>query len=137
MDKRGLRNNNPGNIRRSNERYQGEVRPSLDPAFKQFESMAYGYRALMRVLKTYYHKHGLHTIREMINRWAPKSENPTGNYISAVVRDTGKKADEWLTWDKSTVMSLAAAMSNVECGEKPNMAEVERGWILLEGNEDE
>lgn len=137
MAARGIENNNPGNIRRSNEKFVGEIRPSLDPEFKQFRSMAYGYRALMRVLKTYYHKHGLRTIRGIINRWAPTTENPTGNYISAVTRDTGKKADEWLAWDKATVMSLAAAMSNVECGEKPNMADVEEGWILLEGNEDE
>ena len=133
METRGLRNNNPGNIRRSNERFVGEIRPSADPAFKQFRSMAYGYRALMRVLKTYYNKHGLHTIREMIDRWAPKSENPTGNYISAVVRDTGKGADEPLEWDKPTITAMAAAISNVENGSKANMADVEEGWLLLEG----
>lgn len=45
---RGLRNNNPGNIRLSSTKYQGEVQPSQDTAFKQFESMAYGYRAIFR-----------------------------------------------------------------------------------------
>lgn len=137
MAARGIENNNPGNIRRSNEKFVGEIRPSRDPEFKQFRSMAYGYRALMRVLKTYYHKHGLRTIRGIINRWAPATENTPATYISAVVRDTDKKADEWLAWDKATVTSLAAAMSNVENGVKANMAEVERGWTLLEGNEDE
>ena len=37
---RGLSNRNPGNIRQSAVRYKGEVRPSRDPAFKQFESMS-------------------------------------------------------------------------------------------------
>ena len=50
---RGLRNRNPGNIRRSGVRYKGEVRPSTDPAFKQFGSMALGYRAIFVLLDTY------------------------------------------------------------------------------------
>ena len=137
METKGYRLKNPGNIRKSAEKFVGEIQPSADPAFKQFRNMAYGYRALMRVLKTYYHKHGLRTIRGIINRYAPATENTPATYISSVVRDTGKKADEWLTWDKATVTSLAAAMSNVENGVKANMAEVERGWTLLEGNEDE
>jgi hypothetical protein len=37
---RGLQNCNPGNIRQSKVRYKGEVRPSRDSAFKQFESLA-------------------------------------------------------------------------------------------------
>ena len=133
MAARGIENNNPGNIRLSKEKFVGEIQPSRDPEFKQFRSMAYGYRALMRVLKTYYHKHGLRTIRGIVNRWAPTSENPTGNYISAVVRDTGKGADEPLEWDKPTITSMAAAISNVENGTKANMADVEDGWTLLEG----
>ena len=36
---RGLSNCNPGNIRQSKVRYKGEVQPSRDPAFKQFESL--------------------------------------------------------------------------------------------------
>ena len=43
---RGLENNNPGNIRQSKVRYKGEVRPSRDPAFKQFESMPWAFDVL-------------------------------------------------------------------------------------------
>ena len=50
---RGLRNCNPGNIRQSRSKFKGEVRPSRDSAFKQFESMAYGYRAMFVLLDTY------------------------------------------------------------------------------------
>ena len=56
---RGLRNCNPGNIRQSKGRYKGEVRPSRDPAFKQFESLAWGYRAIFVLLDTYRTRHGL------------------------------------------------------------------------------
>ena len=85
---RGLANNNPGNIRRSKVRYKGEVQPSRDPAFKQFESPAWGYRAVFMLLHTYRVRHGLRTIREMISRWAPPSENHTEAYIRAVAAET-------------------------------------------------
>ena len=81
---RGLSNRNPGNIRQSAVRYKGEVRPSRDPAFKQFESMPWGYRAIFVLLDTYRIRHGLDTIRGMISRWAPPSENRTEIYIRAV-----------------------------------------------------
>ena len=54
MAARGLRNNNPGNIRLSRTLWQGEIRPSQDRSFCQFRTMAYGYRALeMQVPNTY------------------------------------------------------------------------------------
>ena len=55
---RGLSNCNPGNIRQSKVRYKGEVQPSRDPAFKQFESLAWGYRAVFVLLHTYRVRHG-------------------------------------------------------------------------------
>ena len=45
---RGLRNNNPLNIRKGND-WQGETKGS-DPSFETFQSMAYGYRAAIKIL---------------------------------------------------------------------------------------
>ena len=90
---RGLNNRNPGNIRQSKGRYKGEVRPSRDPAFKQFETMAWGYRAIFVLLHTYRTRHGLRTIAAMIARWAPPSENKTELYIRTVSRRSGIPAD--------------------------------------------
>ena len=50
---RGYRNNNPLNIRNSNEKWAGEIRPSQDPAFKQFKSMGYGFRAALKLIRNY------------------------------------------------------------------------------------
>ena len=61
---RGLENRNPGNIRQSRVRYKGEVRPSRDPEFKQFESPAWGYRAIFVLLDTYRRRHGLRSLRD-------------------------------------------------------------------------
>ena len=114
---RGLANCNPGNIRQSKVRYKGEVRPSRDPAFKQFESLAWGYRAIFVLLHTYRVRHGLRSIREMISRWAPPSENRTEAYIRAVSADTGIGPDEALeTLDPATMVPVAASISRVENG---------------------
>lgn len=102
---RGLSNCNPGNIRQSKVRYKGEVQPSRDPAFKQFESLAWGYRAVFVLLHTYRVRHGLRTVRGMISRWAPPVENHTEAYIRAVAADTGIDPDEPLdTLDPATMI---------------------------------
>lgn len=128
---RGLANCNPGNIRRSSSRYRGEVRPSRDPDFKQFESIEWGYRAIFVTLNTYRRKYGLRTIREMISRWAPPVENHTEAYIRAVTARTGFSADAVLdTRSRKQMVPLIAAMSEVENGVKADFRAVERGWVL-------
>ncbi|HJC26321.1 structural protein P5 [uncultured Alistipes sp.] len=129
---RGLENCNPGNIRLSRVRYLGEVRPSRDPEFRQFESLAWGYRAIFVLLDTYRRRYGLDTLRGMISRWAPPSENRTDAYIRAVAGDTGLDPDERLdTRDRRTMVPVAASISRVENGVKADREEVERGWELF------
>ena len=51
---RGMRNNNPLNIIKSEKiNWQGEVKPSTDPNFAQFETLEYGLRAAFKLLQTY------------------------------------------------------------------------------------
>ncbi len=129
---RGLNNRNPGNIRQSKGRYKGEVRPSRDPAFKQFETMAWGYRAIFVLLHTYRTRHGLRTIAAMIARWAPPSENKTELYIRTLSRRSGIPADRPLdTRDRRTMIPIAAAISFVENGTAADMHDVEKGWELF------
>ena len=130
---RGLRNNNPGNIRRSRVRYKGEVRPSRDPEFKEFSSMAYGYRAMFVLLDTYRSRYGLSTIRQMLNRYAPPSENFTEGYIRFVSEKTGIAPDEIVNSRAARDMvPIVAAMSQIENGTSAIMADVHRGWELFE-----
>ena len=129
---RGLSYRNPGNIRQSAVRYKGEVRPSRDPAFKQFESMPWGYRAIFVLLDTYRIRHGLETIRDMISRWAPPSENHTEIYIRAVADAVGIADDRPVdTRDRTTMLRMAAAISRVENGTAADMDDVELGWELF------
>ena len=127
---RGLRNNNPGNLRIGKEAFLGEIKPSQDSAFRQFKSMAYGYRALFVNLAGYLGR-GLNTIDKIINTWAPATENHTSSYISAVCRNTGIDRNKVLT-DSSgdEYIKIAAAISYVENGTKPDMSEVAAGFEL-------
>jgi len=129
---RGLRNNNPGNIRLGSFRYKGEKAESSDTAFRQFESMEWGYRAMFVLLHTYAKKHGCCTLRQMINRYAPPMENHTDHYIRRVAHTTHLSSDEKIsTTDAATMTAVVAAMSEVENGVKADMAEVWRGWGLF------
>jgi murein DD-endopeptidase MepM/ murein hydrolase activator NlpD len=75
-DPRGLRNNNPGNIKRDQTDWVG-LRPNdlqLDPVFFQFTAMRFGIRAMARILKNYNRKHGINSIRGISDRWAPADD---------------------------------------------------------------
>lgn len=128
---RGLSNNNPGNIRRSRTRYQGEVVPSRDPAFKQFRTIAWGYRAMFVLLDSYY-RNGYTTIRKIIIRYAPPIENHTENYIRWVSEWSGIGSDIPLNpLHPEMMLPVVAAMSRVENGIPAVLADVEAGWELF------
>ena len=130
---RGLRNCNPGNIRRSRVRYKGEVLPSHDKEFKQFCSIAYGYRAMFVLLDSYRSKYGLCTIRQMLNRYAPPSENFTEGYIRFVASRTGIAPNEIVnTRAARDMVPIVAAMSEIENGKAAIISDVEAGWGLFE-----
>ena len=128
---RGLRNNNPVNISKNSDVFQGEVK-STDKEFKQFETMAYGYRAIFKILQGYQKNYKLGTISQMINRWAPANENHTGKYIRIVSDMSGIPAyDPIDTRDREQMIRIVSAMSYVENGVKANMTDVISGWNLL------
>ena len=68
---RGIRNHNPGNLRRSADPWQGLAPEQTDKDFFQFTSAKWGIRALARTLIAYQDKVGLKNIKQMIGRWAP------------------------------------------------------------------
>ena len=129
---RGLRNNNPGNIRINSDLFQGEIRPSKDKSFKEFETMPYGYRAMFKILSSYYKNYKLDTIRKMITRWAPPKENHTEKYIKAVSDYAGIPADDPINInDREQMIRIVAGMSKVENGVEADMPDVITGWLLL------
>ena len=138
---RGLRNNNPLNIVKSlYNTWQGEIKPSRDKNFCQFETMAYGCRAALKLLRTYYEKHRCCTISRIIRRWAPETENNVQAYIRNVSSMTGIGATTPLPPMKEETKivwcDIVLAMATVECGLTPKQKElmaphIEIAWRLL------
>ena len=130
---RGMRNNNLLNIRISTDKFQGEVQPSQDKDFKQFETAAYGYRAAFRVIRTYINNYKCDTIRKIISRWAPpKDRNHTENYIKVVSERSGIPENDRVYADSREMMiRIVEAMSYVENGREAVMSDVIRGWEML------
>lgn len=130
MMTRGIRNNNPLNIRKNSDVFQGEVRPGTDRAFKQFSSMAYGYRAAFVVLGSYL-QCGKNTIEKIVRSWAPPAENNTMGYIAHVSQYSGVDRNKVLTAASGgDYRKIVAAMSRCENGVPANMADVEAGFRL-------
>lgn len=117
MTVRGIRNMNPGNIRLG-ESWLGLRMKQTDPDFCQFTSMTYGCRALLKLLRTYVEKRGCTTIRKVVERWAPPSENDTTSYVLSVASACRRDADERLPVDVDPLiyLDLARAIARHECG---------------------
>ena len=135
---RGIRNNNPLNIRRTGDKWRGMAEVQTDRAFVQFKSLEYGWRAAFCLLtKTYFARYHLQTIRAIISRWAPESENNTRAYIQNVSRLTGIAPDEPLgdphqhphRW-----MLIGVAMATQENGTSSiDWYAMLRGWGMMDG----
>ncbi|HOJ67001.1 MAG TPA: structural protein P5 [Paludibacteraceae bacterium] len=129
MTPRGLRNNNPLNIRHSADHFQGEI-AGTDKIFKTFSSLAYGYRAAFVILANY-NLRGWNTIEKIISHWAPPAENDTENYISQVEKYSGVPRNKELTLANGTeYMMIVAAMSFVENGQNADISQVQAGFNL-------
>ena len=131
---RGIRNNNPLNIRKSADRWKGQINVNVndndnnsspsprrgdrgEAKFCQFETMAYGWRAAFMLLHTYMSKYKLTTIRKIIYHWAPPNENNTAAYTNHVsylaVLDPNQEIE---FGNKFTMLQIGRAMCQVENG---------------------
>lgn len=106
---RGIRNNNPGNLN-----YAGQPGAELEPGkkgrFAKFKTPEQGLAALANQLRLY-GKRGLNTVRAIIGRYAPSSENDTNAYTNFVERTMGIKSGE--TVDMSNAGQLAKMMDAI------------------------
>ena len=142
MKTRGIRNNNPLNIRHSADQWQGACEEQTDNNFVQFQNMAYGYRAVWKTLQSYYNRFETQgkpfTVRNIISRWAPPNENDTEAYIRFVLKTAKLNGEEDLL-PPSCVASygglsrLIVAMTCMECGVPRTQVDTEaicRGYRL-------
>lgn len=119
---RGIRNNNPGNIR-PGQHFLGEVGDDGEN-YAVFDTPEHGIRAMAVDLLSKYEKRGLVTIRAIITRYAPPEDNnDTAAYIAAVSRATGFDADAWLHLRDGTVLhAMVESIIRHENGIRQNEA---------------
>ena len=107
---RGMRNNNPLNIIKSEKiNWQGEVKPSTDPNFAQFET------------------------------WDPEGPKVIDAYVNTVCKHTGLSPDQQLPPMKEETKviwcDIVLAMATMECGLTVKQQEelvpfIARGWAM-------
>jgi hypothetical protein len=143
MITRGVRNHNPGNIKDFGVRWKGMMAPEdrsptqqNESTFIVFRGPWWGIRAMAVIIRNYYRDHGLATVRQIINRWAPPSDdNPTSDYAEYVAGQLQVDVDELLdVEDYETMRSLVRAIANFENGESrvPYTWEFDAGLLMAE-----
>lgn len=117
---RGIRNNNPLNLRISTTHWLGKIYDNTDGSFEQFDTNINGIRAGAKLLSNYYRSNGLSTIEGIIDRFAPSVENNTKAYITSVCEYMGVEAHDVLNiCDHQILASLLCAIILHENGEQP------------------
>ena len=145
---RGLRNNNPLNIRNGVSRWKGMEEQEEEKEFVCFLTLSMGYRAAWILLRNYHQRllnEGKnYTLGNIIERWAPPEDgNDSKAYVRNVLRlCAGKVAgrqplplpdtDE----GKPIFTEIIAAMTCVENGismDQVDRGSIEKGWQLAFG----
>lgn len=131
---RGIRNNNPLNIRRNpKNNWVGKLEGGelLDKEFEVFTSIEYGCRAALKLLRKYI-KDGYNTPRKIIQRWAPPVENNTTAYLNMVCYWSDLEPYTVISHeDKDKLCRLAAAMARYENGVIVRLSHFLSAWELL------
>ena len=133
---RGIRNNNPLNIVKGNS-WKGERANQTDKRFEEFESMAMGLRAGFILLRNYIEgtktrPTKFNTIRKIVSRWAPPSENYTQRYIDNVCKWSGLLPDEVVQFrERRKMVAIVQAMAKMECGVTLDIALIESAYDLV------
>lgn len=121
---RGVRNNNPFNIRISPyNNWLGKVANNTDGSFEQFTDMTFGVRAWCKLIYNYVTKHRCSTIQSIVNRFAPPTENDSLSYVKYVRQVVGSLAVD--PTSPVFLFRLASAMFSIENGRHPFADEYE------------
>lgn len=137
MTARGIRNNNPLNIRKG-AKWVGLKSRQTDDEFCQFFHPVFGYRAATKILFNYQELHDRRSLAEIISRWAPPTENDTNAYIHSVARKLADRGTAVvidtplrLREQRGLLLGLLNAMTVHENGSCPYDDNLIKSGILL------
>ena len=114
MTVRGLRNNNPGNLRAN--AFRGFLHIDED-GYAVFDTLDNGIRAAARQLKLYLSR-GTDSVEKIIRTWAPPEENRTAKYVGYVASYIGVNSRAHLQATEVQLFMLLRAIFNEELGVK-------------------
>ncbi len=137
MKPRGIRNNNPGNIRISKSGWTGKipVEQNTDGAFEQFIEMKYGVRAMVKLIHNYIFKKNVKDLHGIISKYAPSSENNVEAYVQSVAKNSKiNPHDSAANWYNNVddVSRFIDAMILHENGRRVGMGTIKEGITLAE-----
>lgn len=134
--RRGIRNNNPGNLVKTAIAWKGKVphKQNNDPHFEQFRDEGgvpgylWGLRAMYMDIRGDIEKKGMNTVAKLISSYAPalgtlnptgqlKRENDTAAYIAVVAKALKKPATAPI--EKADYLTLMKAIIKHENAEQP------------------
>ena len=116
MSTRGIRNNNPGNIRDFGIKWNGLIGRD-EGGYAIFDTAINGIRAMVIDLRTGFRRDGEDSVREIITEYAPPVENITSAYIDAVSKALDVGPDE--VFSESRMPELITAIIYHENGRQP------------------
>jgi hypothetical protein len=133
MEPRGIRNNNPGNIRwNANNNWDGQVGQDAN-GFAIFSAPEYGIRAIAKVINAKWDR-GLRTINDIIGDYAPPTENLTGAYVNHVARAVGVDPNATISkqWLFVHMPEIVSAIIMHENGKQPyTIAQIDNGLSMV------
>ena len=135
MKPRGIRNNNPGNIKKGSSAWQGKVAHSenTDGVFEQFQEMKFGVRAMTKLIGNYIKNSPSMTLIGIISKYAPSSENNVSAYVESVAKRANiNPNDRVVNWynNMDDVSRFIDAMIYHENGRKVDMETIKEGINL-------
>lgn len=133
QEPRGIRNNNPLNIRYvEKNNWQGRVHIKRDFQFEEFTTMYYGYRAAFLIIHKYMTLYSLRTPFQICARWAPIGDNNNPSaYAKFVCNRMGCGLNDELDFrDPLQMIRLAAAMTEMENGKVVDWRIIRRGYMV-------
>lgn len=127
---KGIRNNNPGNLRAPVIHSPGAV---VVNGFARFRTLADGLDNLAHLAHVYYNVHRVHTVEAFIDRYAPPIENETSSYIAEIchwLRIPRERAGSQdmrldLSW---RMLDLMRGIIHVENGPPPGRHSIGGEW---------
>lgn len=134
---RGMRNNNPLNIKISRSKWVGKIKEGKkDDVFEEFDTMENGLRAAIKLIQNYIKRMRLNTVQSIIYRWCP--DETKEKYVDYVVKcmqviDSDFNKNTTFYWyDYETLYVLIAAMAWQESRLRIDADLFYRAWQALD-----